>query len=65
MPDLRPPGPDPSSRPTLCVVGAGPTGIGVPADEHRATLELFLDRVAPILRAELPSRVWPDTEVTG
>lgn len=36
-------------------------GIGVPAEEHRATLELFLDRVAPVLRAELPSRVWPDT----
>ena len=35
----------------------GLQGIGVPADEHRATLELFLDRVAPVLRAQLPSRV--------
>ncbi|MGY1812656.1 LLM class flavin-dependent oxidoreductase [Blastococcus sp. SYSU D00820] len=47
------------------VLQLGLQGIGVPAAEHRATLELFLDRVAPVLRAELPSRVWPDTEVTG
>jgi alkanesulfonate monooxygenase SsuD/methylene tetrahydromethanopterin reductase-like flavin-dependent oxidoreductase (luciferase family) len=38
-------------------------GLGLPAAQHRASLELFLDRVAPVLRAELPSRVWPDTEV--
>ena len=47
------------------VLQLGLQGLGVPADEHRATLELFLDRVAPVLRAELPSRVWPDTELTA
>lgn len=45
------------------VLQVGLQGIGVPAGEHRASLELFLDRVAPVLRAELPSRVWPDTGV--
>ncbi|MGK5113752.1 LLM class flavin-dependent oxidoreductase [Geodermatophilus sp. CPCC 205506] len=47
------------------VLQIGLEGLGIPDAEQRATLELFLDRVAPVLREELPSRVWPDTEVTA
>lgn len=47
------------------VLQVGIEGIGLPEAAHKASLELFLDRAAPVLREELPSRVWPDTEVVG
>jgi alkanesulfonate monooxygenase SsuD/methylene tetrahydromethanopterin reductase-like flavin-dependent oxidoreductase (luciferase family) len=47
------------------VLQIGIEGLGLPEAQHRASLQLFLDRVAPVLRAGLPSRVWPDTEVTA
>jgi alkanesulfonate monooxygenase SsuD/methylene tetrahydromethanopterin reductase-like flavin-dependent oxidoreductase (luciferase family) len=47
------------------VLQVGIEGLGVPEAQHRASLELFLDEVAPVLRGELPSRVWPDTEVAA
>ena len=47
------------------VLQIGLEGLGLPDDVQRATLELFLDRVAPALRDQLPSRVWPGTEVAA
>jgi alkanesulfonate monooxygenase SsuD/methylene tetrahydromethanopterin reductase-like flavin-dependent oxidoreductase (luciferase family) len=45
------------------VLQIGIEGIGLPEEQQKASLELFLDRAAPVLRAELPSRVW--TEVAA
>ncbi|GAB3322201.1 LLM class flavin-dependent oxidoreductase [Geodermatophilus aquaeductus] len=45
------------------VLQVGIEGLSLPADEQRANLSLFLETVAPVLRAELPSRVWPATAV--
>jgi alkanesulfonate monooxygenase SsuD/methylene tetrahydromethanopterin reductase-like flavin-dependent oxidoreductase (luciferase family) len=47
------------------VLQIGLEGLGLPDDVQRATLELFLDRVAPALRDQLPSRVWAGTEVAA
>jgi alkanesulfonate monooxygenase SsuD/methylene tetrahydromethanopterin reductase-like flavin-dependent oxidoreductase (luciferase family) len=47
------------------VLQVGIEGIGLPEADHRASLELFLDRAAPVLRAEFPSRVWAGTEVAA
>src|SRR4051794_41005932 len=45
------------------VLQIGIEGIGLPEEQQKASLELFLARAAPVLRAELPSRVW--TEVAA
>ena len=41
----------------------GIEALDLPADEQRANLSLFLETVAPVLRSELPSPVWPGTAV--
>jgi alkanesulfonate monooxygenase SsuD/methylene tetrahydromethanopterin reductase-like flavin-dependent oxidoreductase (luciferase family) len=40
-------------------------GFGLGEAAQKASLELFLDRAAPPLRAALPSRVWPGTAVAA
>jgi alkanesulfonate monooxygenase SsuD/methylene tetrahydromethanopterin reductase-like flavin-dependent oxidoreductase (luciferase family) len=47
------------------VLQIGVEGIGLPEPAQKASLELFLDRAAPVLRERLPSRVWADTEVAA
>jgi alkanesulfonate monooxygenase SsuD/methylene tetrahydromethanopterin reductase-like flavin-dependent oxidoreductase (luciferase family) len=47
------------------VLQIGIEGIGLPEAAQKASLELFLDRAAPVLREQLPSRVWPGTGVTA
>lgn len=41
------------------VLALGIEGFGLPEEQRRASLELFFSEVAPVLRAELPSAVWP------
>ena len=36
---------------------------GLTGTEHRGSLELFVDEIAPVLRQEIPSRPFPKAQV--